>query len=134
MIRSLLAELVLFVSFFIWPPGMALAGHDQPQSDRQTVSFNIGCHSSEAIYAIIKASHGIDQEFGNTLFNFLKTRWCFRGNYHGLFERVVAVKPWGNGDPMVVFELHDLGGTAVYTWRPKKFWDQQGMKSVGFSV
>lgn len=131
MIRSLLAVLVLSVSFVIWPPGVAQAGHDLPETERRIVSFGAACFDLDALTALVEASHKSDEQFRDVWGAVITSKLCFRRRSNGAFERVITFMEWGDQDQVVIVELHDRNGTVAYTWFTKDFWDQQGIKPPG---
>ena len=131
MIRSLLAALVLSVSFFIWPPGVAQAGHDLPETERQILAFRIACVDLDVLTALVEATHKGDEQFRDVWSAIIAGQLCFNWRSSGAFERVVTLMEWGDTGPVVIIEIHDQYGRVAYTWFTKKFWDRRGMKPSG---
>ena len=122
MIRSILAALVLSVSFFIWPPGVVQAGHDR--AEPQVLSFKAACRSVDVLFGYVDAQSDL-KKAGAYWQEAVVRNACFIGPLtYGFFERVVTRLRWESEDTdVVIVEVHSRLGQAAFTWYSAGPWD-----------
>ena len=123
MIRSLLAALVLSVSFFlIWPPGAAQASHDTATA--RVARLHLVCRNPDAVAMMFTAAEDRKEYWAEQVV----MGQCFHpgGHVPVRIHGVVGEGVWlGDGldDQMVILEVYDGQGEGGYTWAVKADWE-----------